>query len=142
MLSLSQAKGNRDKQSLIPTTIKQLKNAVSATNGEASFTVDGADLHQITIVGLITSADEQSTNLQYNVDDGTDQITVKMWCASLGGAPRRDCCFLPPTLPCTAHADRIYPDVLPAGLTLRRMRPLRRGDLSGSMPFCHHPSIL
>jgi len=73
------AKGSRDKQSLIPATIKQLKNAISATNGEASFTIDGHDLHQITIVGLITSADEQSTNLQYNLDDGTDQIMVKMW---------------------------------------------------------------
>lgn len=56
---------------------------MSATQGEASFTVDGADLHQITIVGLITSADEQSTNLQYNVDDGTDQIMVKMWCVRI-----------------------------------------------------------
>tara|TARA_B100000795_G_scaffold243470_1_gene207403 strand:+ start:799 stop:1113 length:315 start_codon:yes stop_codon:yes gene_type:complete len=41
--------------------------------------VDGKDLHQVTIVGLITHADEQNTNLQYTVDDGTDSINVKMW---------------------------------------------------------------
>ncbi|KAL3908789.1 MAG: hypothetical protein SGPRY_009660 [Prymnesium sp.] len=73
------AKGNRDKQSLIPTTIKQLKNAPSASAGEANFTVDDHDLYQITIVGLITQADEQSTNLQYQVDDGTGSMMVKMW---------------------------------------------------------------
>mmetsp|Transcript_15159 Transcript_15159/g.39944 ORF Transcript_15159/g.39944 Transcript_15159/m.39944 type:complete len:303 (+) Transcript_15159:42-950(+) len=69
----------RDKQSLIPTTIKQLKNAPGASTGEASFTIDGHDLHQVTIVGLITQADEQSTNLQYQLDDGTGNIMVKMW---------------------------------------------------------------
>ena len=41
--------------------------------------MDGKDLHQVTIVGLITRADEQNTNLQYTVDDGTDSINVKMW---------------------------------------------------------------
>ena len=28
---------------------------------------------------MILSADEQTTNLQYTLDDGTDQIVVKMW---------------------------------------------------------------
>ena len=62
------------------TTIKQLKNAPSSASGEQNgYTLDGRDLHQVTIVGMIISADEQSTNLMYNVDDGTDQIMVKMW---------------------------------------------------------------
>ena len=74
-----QAKGNRDKQSLIPTTIKQLKNAPGASAGEASFTIDGHDLYQVTIVGLITQAEEQATNLQYTIDDGTGTIMIKMW---------------------------------------------------------------
>jgi hypothetical protein len=67
-----------NKQSLAPCTIKQLKNA-PASGGDNGFSVDGKDLHQVTIVGLITHADEQNTNLQYTIDDGTDSINVKMW---------------------------------------------------------------
>lgn len=67
-----------NKQSLAPCTIKQLKNA-PASGGDNGFSVDGKDLHQVTIVGLITHADEQNTNLQYTIDDGTDSMNVKMW---------------------------------------------------------------
>ena len=74
-----QAKGNKDRQSLIPVTIKQLKNAPAMTSGEQGFQLDGRDLYQVTICGLIMNADEQSTNLQYTIDDGTDTIMVKMW---------------------------------------------------------------
>lgn len=73
------ARGDKNRQSLIPVTIKQLKNAPSNASGEQGFTLDGRDLNQVTIVGLIISTDEQSTSLMYNVDDGTDQIMVKMW---------------------------------------------------------------
>ena len=78
----AQAKNAKEKQSLLPVTIKQLKNAPSAASGEQNFTVDGHELHQVTIVGLIMTAEEQNTNLQYTIDDGTDDIIVKMWCAS------------------------------------------------------------
>lgn len=60
-------------------TIKQLKNAPSAASGEQTFSINGHDLHQVTVVGLILSADEQNTNLQYTLDDGTGDIVVKMW---------------------------------------------------------------
>jgi replication factor A2 len=70
---------DKNRQSLIPVTIKQLKNALAGTNGENGFTLDGRDLHQVTVVGLIMHADEQQTNLQYQIDDGTDTIMVKKW---------------------------------------------------------------
>jgi len=73
------AKGDKNRQSLMPVTIKQLKNAPAQSGGDNGFTIDGHDLHQVTIVGLIVAADEQSTNLQYTVDDGSDTIMVKMW---------------------------------------------------------------
>ena len=73
------AKPDRNRQSLVPCTIKQLKNAPANSNGEQGYMLDGRELAQVTIVGLIISADEQSTNLMYTVDDGTDSIMVKMW---------------------------------------------------------------
>ena len=72
-------KQDKNRQSLIPVTIKQLKNAPALASGEQGFSLDGRDLYQVTIVGLIMSADEQSTNLQLTIDDGTDTIMVKKW---------------------------------------------------------------
>jgi len=72
-------KTKKNSQSLVPTTIKQLHNAPANANGEQGFQIDGRELHQVTIVGIITSADEQQTNLQYTVDDGTGSIVAKMW---------------------------------------------------------------
>jgi len=69
----------KEAQSLIPATIKQLKNAPSNSGGDQGFSIDGKDLHQVTIVGIIMNAEEQNTNLQYTIDDGTDDIVVKMW---------------------------------------------------------------
>jgi len=63
------AKGDKNRQSLIPVTIKQLKNAPANANGEAGFMLDGRELNQITLVGLIIKADEQTTNLMYTVED-------------------------------------------------------------------------
>ena len=67
----------------MPVTIKQLK-AAPANAGEQGFSIDNKELHQVTIVGVIMNAEEQNTNLQYTIDDGTDDIVVKMWC----GHPR------------------------------------------------------
>jgi len=72
-------KAKKNNQSLIPVTIKQLKNAPTGASGDGSFAVDGHELHQVTICGVIMQADEQNTNLQYKIDDGTDDIIVKMW---------------------------------------------------------------
>ena len=72
-------KQSLNKQSLMPCTIKQLKNAPAGSGGDNAFVVDGQDLHQVTIVGLITHADEQNTNLQFTIDDGTGSIVAKMW---------------------------------------------------------------
>ena len=60
-------------------TIKQLKNAPAQANGEQGFTVDGRDLYQVTICGLIRTFDEQQTHLMYTIEDGTDEIVCKKW---------------------------------------------------------------
>ena len=54
------AKGDKNRHSLIPTTIKQLKNAPANPAGDNGYTIDGRELNQITIVGMILSADEQT----------------------------------------------------------------------------------
>jgi len=66
-------------QSLTPLTIKQVLNASNVSPDDSSFKVDGKELNQITIVGVIQSASENTTNLSFNVEDGTGSIEVRIW---------------------------------------------------------------
>jgi len=74
----SQYRSGANKQSLLPLTIRQLLTSAQSHTDDI-FKVDGRELAQITIVGLITSVHEQSTFLNYWVDDGTGKIEVRLW---------------------------------------------------------------
>lgn len=70
--------GTRAAQTLTPVTIKQLYEAKQSHPDDA-FTLDGKELNQISIIGVILSVSEQSTNLNFEVDDGTGKIEVRVW---------------------------------------------------------------
>jgi replication factor A2 len=60
-------------------TIKQIIDAEPAYAGDASFRIDGLDVKQVTIVGMVRSISPQTTNITYKIDDGTGVIEVKQW---------------------------------------------------------------
>ncbi|KAI3318334.1 replication protein A, subunit RPA32 [Xylariaceae sp. AK1471] len=66
-------------ESLRPVTIKQIIDAEPAFAGDASFRIDGLDVKQVTIVGMVRSISPQTTNITYKIDDGTGIIEVKQW---------------------------------------------------------------
>lgn len=68
----------KNTQSLVAVTVKQMFNAASAT-ADDSFQIDGVDVHNVSIVGKIVSATEQSTCLIYKIDDGTGKVEVRFW---------------------------------------------------------------
>mmetsp|Transcript_37929 Transcript_37929/g.56773 ORF Transcript_37929/g.56773 Transcript_37929/m.56773 type:complete len:291 (-) Transcript_37929:95-967(-) len=71
-----------DEQTLIPVTIKMIKNTVSTSNQEGTGSLaltDERELHQVKFVGAIRNCDPQSTNITYEVEDGTGLIMVKQW---------------------------------------------------------------
>jgi len=78
--SPSKAKGrSAGGHSLTPVTIKQLGQAVQF--GEV-FKVDGIELNMITIVGAIVRENQTTTYRNYEVDDGTGVIQVRIWIES------------------------------------------------------------
>ena len=86
------AQGNRDKRSLSHLTIKQLREATQ-DHPDDNFRVDQAELFQVRIVGLILSANEQTTNVTYTVSDGTGTVDVKYWLDEASGEnPLRQQC--------------------------------------------------
>ncbi|KAI0910089.1 replication protein A, subunit RPA32 [Ustulina deusta] len=66
-------------ESLRPVTIKQIIDAEPAYAGDASFRIDGLDVKQVTIVGMVRVIMQQMTNITYRIDDGTGVIEVKQW---------------------------------------------------------------
>ncbi|KAI0447589.1 replication protein A, subunit RPA32 [Xylaria telfairii] len=66
-------------ESLRPVTIKQIIDAEPAYAGDAAFKVDGLDVKQVTIVGMVRAINPQTTNITYKIDDGTGVIEVKQW---------------------------------------------------------------
>ncbi|KAI1503870.1 putative replication factor-a protein [Biscogniauxia marginata] len=65
-------------ESLRPVTIKQLIDAEQAF-GDAPFRIDGVEIKQVTLVGMVRQISPQTTNITYRLDDGTGIIEVKQW---------------------------------------------------------------
>lgn len=76
--SFSHAK-NRDAQALVPLTVKQINEALLATSENANFVVDGVDVNNVTIVGLVCNKVERVTDVGFVLDDGTGRVDVHRW---------------------------------------------------------------
>lgn len=61
-----------------PVTVKQILDA-SQPYPEAPFQIDDADVANVLFMGQVRNISSQSTNVTYQIDDGTGQIEVKKW---------------------------------------------------------------
>jgi replication factor A2 len=79
--SPSQPKGKRnyDERSVTPVTIKMALAGTASGDGGAIILADGRKMNQICIVGATRSVDDHSTNVLYNIEDGTGLVEVKQW---------------------------------------------------------------
>ncbi|KAI1142362.1 replication protein A, subunit RPA32 [Hypoxylon sp. FL0543] len=66
-------------ESLRPVTIKQIIDAEQAFGNDGTFRIDGADITQVTFVGMVRQISPQTTNITYRLDDGTGVVEVKQW---------------------------------------------------------------
>lgn len=71
-----------DEQTLLPVTIKMLLNATPTTNaggtGQLALS-DGREISSVKFVAAVRNAEEQSTHIKYEVEDGTGLIEVKQF---------------------------------------------------------------
>jgi replication factor A2 len=81
--SSSQGRTRRpyDEQTLTPVTIRMVRRAHPDTaGGDGSLVLqDGRKLASVKIVGAVRSVEDHSTNVVYNIEDGTGLIEVKQW---------------------------------------------------------------
>jgi len=52
---------------------------VTATHEDDTYKVDGAELANIKIMGMVAAIEEHSTNFNFKVNDGTGVMDCKQW---------------------------------------------------------------
>ncbi|XP_059296168.1 replication protein A 32 kDa subunit B isoform X1 [Lycium ferocissimum] len=76
--SFSPAK-NRDSQTLIPLTVKQISEAFQSSDDKTNFLIDGVDVNNVKLVGLLFNKAERITDVSFVVDDGTGRVDCFRW---------------------------------------------------------------
>lgn len=76
--SFSPAK-NREAQALLPLTVKQISAAFQASDDKANFLIDGVDVNNVKLVGLLCEKTERVTDVSFLLDDGTGRIDCHRW---------------------------------------------------------------
>ncbi|KAL2928908.1 Replication protein A 32 kDa subunit B [Bienertia sinuspersici] len=70
---------NRDTQGIVPLTVKQLNEALLMNSDSNNISVDGVDVNNVTLVGMVFDKVERVTDVGFFLDDGTGRINVLRW---------------------------------------------------------------
>lgn len=75
----SPATTNRDTFGIVPLTIKQISEASQSGDDKSNFIVSGADVVNVTVVGMVFDIVERNLDVTFTVDDGTGKLQCKRW---------------------------------------------------------------
>lgn len=70
---------SRETQGLIPVTVKQINEASHSGDEKSSFAINGVDLTNVTLVGMVFEKSERNTDVNFILDDGTGRINCRRW---------------------------------------------------------------
>eukprot|EP00262_Sarcandra_glabra_P020162 TRINITY_DN7933_c0_g1_i2.p1 TRINITY_DN7933_c0_g1~~TRINITY_DN7933_c0_g1_i2.p1 ORF type:complete len:281 (+),score=49.79 TRINITY_DN7933_c0_g1_i2:167-1009(+) len=70
---------NRGDQCLLPLTVKQITEAFQPSDDKPGFVVDGVDVSNVFLVGMVLNKAERITDVSFTLDDGTGRIDVYRW---------------------------------------------------------------
>ncbi|CAK9329845.1 unnamed protein product [Citrullus colocynthis] len=76
--SFSPAK-NRDVQALLPLTVKQINDAFLSSDDKSNFVIDGVDVNNVKLVGMVRNRAGRITDVTFALDDGTGRIDCSKW---------------------------------------------------------------
>lgn len=70
---------NRDSQPLTPLTVKQIREAFQSSDDKTNFLIDGVDVNNVKLVGMMLNKAERVTDVSFVIDDGTGRIDCYRW---------------------------------------------------------------
>lgn len=70
---------SRESQQLLPLTVKQINEAFLSSDEKSNFLVDGVDVNNVKLVGMVINKAERITDVSFVIDDGTGRIGCNRW---------------------------------------------------------------
>ncbi|XWS72848.1 hypothetical protein CRYUN_Cryun02cG0075000 [Craigia yunnanensis] len=70
---------SRDTQGLISVTVKQISEASQSGDEKSNFTIDGVDVTNVTVVGMVFNKNVRSSDIRFHLDDGTGRVECIRW---------------------------------------------------------------
>ncbi|KAM0973770.1 hypothetical protein ACFX2I_016933 [Malus domestica] len=69
----------RETHGLVPVTVKQVSEAYQSGDEKSNFVISGADVANVSVVGMVFDKAERNTDVDFTVDDGTGRIKCRRW---------------------------------------------------------------
>ncbi|XP_062022888.1 replication protein A 32 kDa subunit A [Rosa rugosa] len=70
---------SRESHGLVPVTVKQISEAYQSGDEKSNFVIGGADVANVSVVGMVFEKTEKTTDVSITVDDGTGRIKCRRW---------------------------------------------------------------
>ncbi|GLT52889.1 hypothetical protein SLA2020_261990 [Shorea laevis] len=70
---------SRETQGLVPVTVKQISEASQSGDEKSTFVINGVDVANVTLVGMVFDKVGRNTDVGFNLDDGTGRIGCRRW---------------------------------------------------------------
>ncbi|KAL0302245.1 UNVERIFIED_CONTAM: Replication protein A subunit A [Sesamum angustifolium] len=70
---------SRDNQPMYPVTVKQIIEATPSTDDKPNFLIDGVDVYNVKVIGMVFDKSERLTDVSFVIDDGTGRIGCHRW---------------------------------------------------------------
>ncbi|GAB2285834.1 hypothetical protein Dimus_020274 [Dionaea muscipula] len=70
---------SRLSQKTLPVTVKQISQASRSLDDKTIYQIDGVDVTNVKLVGMISKKAERVTDFNFTLDDGTGTIGCRLW---------------------------------------------------------------
>ncbi|XP_031279084.1 replication protein A 32 kDa subunit A-like [Pistacia vera] len=68
---------------LSPLTVKLISEASQSGDDKSNFVVNGSEVTNVTLVGIVFSKEERASDVTFTLDDGTGRIVCKRWASEV-----------------------------------------------------------
>ncbi|TYJ32922.1 hypothetical protein E1A91_A05G068800v1 [Gossypium mustelinum] len=83
-------KQSRDTQGLLSATVKQISEASQSGDEKPNFTIDGVHVNNVKVVGMLFNKNVRSSDVRFELDDGTGRIECIRWVTESADAREMD----------------------------------------------------
>ncbi|KAH9760070.1 Replication protein A 32 kDa subunit A [Citrus sinensis] len=74
---------SRDSQGLVPVTVKMISEASHSGDDKSNFMINGLEITNVTLVGLVYNKEERASDVNFTLDDGTGRVVCKRWASEV-----------------------------------------------------------